>query len=125
PKDHVLHFLESYKPTRYLIQNLMTRYGVTWDLFSVEDHVAVEQAVRDRPPKLVVVETPTNPQLKVVDMEWLGNLAASVGALVVLDGTFGGFHNHRAVRADFIVHSLTKYASGHGDVMGGVILGSH
>ena len=71
---------------------------------------------------LVVFESPTNPVTKIADIEHLTRHARAAGALTVLDNTFAGFHNHGAYDIDVYLHSLTKYASGHGDVMGGAII---
>ena len=74
------------------------------------------------PTRLVVFESPTNPVTKIADIEHLTAHARRAGALTVLDNTFAGFHNHGAYDIDIFLHSLTKYASGHGDVMGGAII---
>jgi cystathionine beta-lyase/cystathionine gamma-synthase len=70
----------------------------------------------------VIFESPTNPVTKIADIEHLTSHARRAGALTVLDNTFAGFHNHGAYDIDIFLHSLTKYASGHGDVMGGAII---
>ncbi len=74
------------------------------------------------PTQLVVCESPTNPVTKIADIEHLTEHARRAGALTVLDNTFAGFHNHGQYPIDVFLHSLTKYASGHGDVMGGAII---
>jgi cystathionine beta-lyase/cystathionine gamma-synthase len=71
---------------------------------------------------LVVFESPTNPVTKIADIAYLTSHARRAGCLTVLDNTFAGFHNHGAFDLDIYLHSLTKYASGHGDVMGGAII---
>ena len=68
-------------------------------------------------------ESPTNPVLKVADIERITASARRHGALTLLDNTLAGFHNHGQYDVDMFAHSLTKYASGHGDVMGGAIIG--
>jgi cystathionine beta-lyase/cystathionine gamma-synthase len=78
--------------------------------------------LREVPTRLVVFESPTNPVTKIADIEHLTTHARRAGALAVLDNTFAGFHNHGAYDIDIFLHSLTKYASGHGDVMGGAII---
>jgi cystathionine beta-lyase/cystathionine gamma-synthase len=69
-----------------------------------------------------VFESPTNPVLKVADIERITRLARAHGTLTLLDNTLAGFHNHGQFDVDIYAHSLTKYASGHGDVMGGAII---
>ena len=75
--------------------------------------------------RLLFVETPANPILRIADIRALGQLAQDHGISLVIDSTFGGPVLQRPLDlgADYVVHSLTKYLSGHGDVLGGVVLG--
>lgn len=120
--DHVLAFVESYGPSRYLVQHLLARYGVAHTLLSIEDRGGIEAVLARTPTRLVLFESPTNPVTKIADIEHLTLHARRAGALTVLDNTFAGFHNHGGYDIDVYLHSLTKYASGHGDVMGGAII---
>jgi cystathionine beta-lyase/cystathionine gamma-synthase len=120
--DHVVLFAEMYQPTRYMIRRLLARYGVMHTMLSIEDTVGIEQTLASKPTKLVMFESPTNPVLKIADIEGITAAAKRHGALTVLDNTFAGFHNHGQFDIDVFVHSLTKYASGHGDVMGGAVI---
>jgi len=120
--DHVVLFAEMYQPTRYMIRRLLARYGVTHTMLSIEDTVGIEQTLASKPTRLVMFETPSNPVLKIADIEGITAAARQHGALTVLDNTFAGFHNHGQFDIDVFVHSLTKYASGHGDVMGGAVI---
>jgi cystathionine beta-lyase/cystathionine gamma-synthase len=120
--DHVICFIESYKPTLYLIRRLMGRFGVSHTLLSIEDLAGVERALVSQPTRLVFFESPTNPVTKIADIAALTRLARARGALTVLDNTFAGFHQHGEFDIDVFVHSLTKYASGTGDVMGGAVI---
>jgi cystathionine beta-lyase/cystathionine gamma-synthase len=120
--DHILAFVESYGPTRYIVQHLLAKFGVTHTLLSIEDLPGIERVLREVPTRLVVFESPTNPVTKIADIEHLTEHARRAGTLTVLDNTFAGFHNHGAYDIDIFLHSLTKYASGHGDVMGGAII---
>jgi cystathionine beta-lyase/cystathionine gamma-synthase len=122
--DHILAFVESYGPTRYIVQHLLAKFGVMHTLLSIEDRESIESILADRPTRLVVFESPTNPVTKIADIEHLTTHARRAGALTVLDNTFAGFHNHGSFPVDVFLHSLTKYASGHGDVMGGAIIAS-
>ena len=121
--DHILGFVESYGPTRYLMQHLLARYGVTHDLLSIEDRAGIERILNGTKTRLVLFESPTNPVTKIADIEHLTAHARRGGCLTVMDNTFAGFHNHGRFDIDLFLHSLTKYASGHGDVMGGAIIG--
>jgi cystathionine beta-lyase/cystathionine gamma-synthase len=120
--DHVLAFVESYGPTRYLLQHLLGKFGVRHTLLSIEDRAGIERVLATTPTRLVLFESPTNPVTKIADIEHLTTLARRHGALTVLDNTFAGFHNHGQYPIDIFLHSLTKYASGHGDVLGGAII---
>jgi cystathionine beta-lyase/cystathionine gamma-synthase len=122
-RDHILCFVETYNPTRYLIRRLLGRYGVTHTLISIEDLAGVERALAERPTRLVLFESPTNPVTKVADVAALTRLARAAGALTVMDNTFAGPHQHGEYEVDIFVHSLTKYASGAGDVLGGAVIG--
>ena len=120
--DHVLGFIESYGPTRYIVQRLLAKYGVGHTLLSIEDLIGIERVLRDTPTRLVVFESPTNPVTKIADIEHLTRHARRAKCLTVMDNTFAGFHNHGGYDVDIFLHSLTKFASGHGDVMGGAII---
>lgn len=122
--DHVLGFVETYGPTRGLFVRTLARFGVTHTLLSIEDRAGIERALAERPTRLVWFESPTNPVLKVADIEHLVATARRHGALTAIDNTFAGFESHGELGVDLYVHSLTKYASGHGDVMGGAVIGS-
>jgi cystathionine beta-lyase/cystathionine gamma-synthase len=120
--DHVLFFIETYGPTRNIIRRLLARFGVEHTMLSIEDLAGIENVLASRPTRLVFFESPTNPVTKVADIERIVDLAHRHGALAVLDNTFAGFHQHGEFGIDVFVHSLTKYASGTGDVMGGAVI---
>lgn len=122
--DHVLAFVEIYGPTRYVIQRILGRYGVTLTLLSVEDDAGIERVLRETPTRLVVFESPTNPMNRIADIAAICRAAHAAGALTVLDNTLAGPHQHGQFAVDLYVHSLTKFAAGHGDVMGGAVIGS-
>lgn len=122
--DHVLCFAETYTPTRMLITRTLARFGVAFTMLSIEDRAGVEAALAGRPTRLVWFESPNNPMLKIADIAFLTAAARRHGALTVLDNTFAGLEAHAAFPIDVYVHSLTKYASGHGDVMGGAVVGN-
>jgi cystathionine beta-lyase/cystathionine gamma-synthase len=121
--DHVVHFAELYGPTRALVCRLLGRYGVTSTLLSLDDTDSLERVLGETPTRLVALESPSNPVLKVADLERITALARAHGALTVLDNTLAGLHNHGGYDVDLYVHSLTKFAAGHGDVMGGAVIG--
>lgn len=120
--DHIACFVETYNPTRYLIRRLLGRFGVTHTMLSIEDLEGLERTLASRATKLVIFESPTNPVTKIADIPAITRLAQAHGALTVLDNTFAGLHQHGEYEIDVFVHSLTKYASGAGDVMGGAVI---
>lgn len=120
--DHMLCFVETYAPTLALIRGTLGRLGVEHTLLSVEDDAGIERTLAARKTRLVYFESPTNPMTRIADIARITRAAHAAGALTVMDNTFAGFHNHGQYGVDVFVHSLTKYASGHGDVMGGAII---
>ncbi len=121
--DRVVIFVESYRPNRLAIRRFLPKLGVTFTMLSVHDTAGIEQAFAQDDTKLVLFEAPTNPMLQVPDLALITGLAKRHDVITVLDNTFAGLHNHGRYDIDYFVHSLTKYANGHGDVMGGIVLG--
>jgi cystathionine beta-lyase/cystathionine gamma-synthase len=122
--DHIILFAEMYQPTRHIVRRLLARYGVQHTMLSLTDTDGIESTLAATATRLIVFETPSNPVLKIADIPHITAAARAHGALTVLDNTFAGFHNHGQFDIDVFVHSLTKYASGHGDVMGGAVIAS-
>ena len=120
----MLAFVETYGSTRGLISRTLSRFGIAHTLLSIEDRTGIERTLAERPTRLVWSEAPTNPVLKVPDIAHLVACARRNGALTAIDNTFAGLESHGDLGIHFFVHSLTKYAAGHGDVMGGAIMGS-
>ncbi|HLQ14186.1 MAG TPA: aminotransferase class I/II-fold pyridoxal phosphate-dependent enzyme [Steroidobacteraceae bacterium] len=122
--DHVLCFIESYGATRHFIRGSLARFGVRHTLLSIEDLAGIGQLLASTPTRLVIFECPTNPVSKIADLAAICALARQHGALTLLDNTFAGPHQHGGYDIDLYLHSLTKFAAGHGDVMGGAVIGS-
>jgi cystathionine beta-lyase/cystathionine gamma-synthase len=122
--DHIICFIETYNPSRYLIRRFLSRFGVRHTMLSIDDIAGVERTLAATPTRMVLFESPTNPVTKIADIAALTRLAKAAGALAVMDNTFAGFHQHGEYEIDVFLHSLTKYASGAGDVMGGAVIGS-
>jgi cystathionine gamma-synthase len=121
PGSHVVLPADLYGGTYRLVDKVMARWGLQFDLVDQTDLDAVERAVRDD-TRLIWVESPTNPFLNVIDVE--GVIARGRDALVAVDNTFATPANQRPLElgADFVVHSTTKYLGGHSDVVGGVVV---
>jgi cystathionine gamma-synthase len=117
--SHVVLPNDLYGGTYRLVDKVLKRWGLEYDMVDQTDLDALEQAVRDD-TRLIWVETPTNPLLNVVDIE--GVIARKKQALVTVDNTFATPAVQRPLElgADFVVHSTTKYLGGHSDVVGGV-----
>lgn len=101
------------------------KYGIEATLVDTADLEAVRQAMRPN-TKLVHIETPGNPTTRVSDIEAIAEIAHAGGALLSVDSTFASPYLQRPLEwgADLVIHSLTKYINGHGDAMGGAIIGS-
>jgi cystathionine gamma-synthase len=119
--SHVVLPADLYGGTYRLVDKVLTRWGLSYDLVDQTDLASLERAVRDD-TRLIWVESPTNPLLNVVDIP--GVLARRRRALVAVDNTFATPANQRPLElgADFVVHSTTKYLGGHSDVVGGAVI---
>jgi cystathionine gamma-synthase len=119
--DHVILPRDLYGGTYRLVDKVLARYGVVYDMVDQTDLGALERAVRAE-TKLIWVETPSNPLLNVVDIE--GVVERAGGALVAVDNTFATPVVQRPLElgADAVVHSATKYLGGHSDVVGGAVI---
>jgi len=117
--SHIVLPADLYGGTYRLVDKVLARWGVRYDLVDQTDLGALELAVREE-TRLIWVESPTNPLLNMVDIE--GVVARRRSALVAVDNTFATPANQRPLElgADFVVHSTTKYLGGHSDVIGGV-----
>jgi cystathionine gamma-synthase len=124
PGDRLLMSDDAYGGTWRLADRVWRRYGIQTDAVDLRDLDALAAALNDpKPPRMVWIETPTNPLLKVVDISAVTRLAASAGARTVVDNTFATPYLQRPLElgADLVLHSATKYLGGHSDVIGGLI----
>jgi cystathionine beta-lyase/cystathionine gamma-synthase len=118
----VVFFTEGYGPTRQIIRGMLARFGVTHRMLSIDDLDGLERELSSRKTRLVWFESPTNPINKIADIDSITRLSRAHGALTVIDNTAAGFHQHGEFDIDLFVHSLTKFATGAGDVMGGAVI---
>jgi len=124
PGDRLLMSDDVYGGTWRLADKVWRRYGIETDTVDLRDLDAVAAAFAGTPaPKIVWIETPSNPLLKVIDISAVARLAAVAGAITVVDSTFATPYLQRPLDfgADLVLHSATKYLGGHSDVIGGLI----
>jgi cystathionine beta-lyase/cystathionine gamma-synthase len=123
--DHLVASEVCYAGTAELLGLHASRYGMEVSLVDTSDAEAVRAAVR-RNTKLVYIETPANPILRLTDIAALADIAHRADAPLVVDSTFATpvLQRPLALGADFVLHSMTKYLGGHGDSLGGVVVGA-
>ena len=123
-RTHVAAAADVYGATFSLLQHLFTELGVTVHFVDILDLDSVRNAVAEHQPAVLFVETISNPLLKAANLPELGAIAHSGGALFIVDNTFCTPYLCNPLRfgADMVIHSATKYLSGHGDVMAGVVV---
>lgn len=123
PGDAVLLPDDVYGGTYRLFVRVLARYGITSAFVDMTDPARLEAALDPR-TRMVLIETPTNPYLKILDIRVLADLAHTRDALVVVDNTFASpyFQQPLQLGADIVVHSTTKYLGGHSDVVGGAVV---
>ncbi|WP_067135367.1 cystathionine gamma-synthase [Microtetraspora malaysiensis] len=123
PGDHVLIPDDAYGGTFRLFAKVLERWGVSYEPVSIGDVDAVRAAVRPE-TKVIWVETPTNPLLGIADIAGLASVAHDAGALLAVDNTFASPYLQQPIGlgADVVIHSTTKYAGGHSDVVGGALV---
>jgi cystathionine gamma-synthase len=126
PGDHVVYMEDVYGGTFRLFDKVLKRYGLTFSAVDAADVDAVERSITPA-TKLVWLESPTNPLLRVVDIDAVSEVAHSHGAMVCVDNTFATPYLQQPLHlgADVVVHSSTKYIGGHSDVVGGAIMTSN
>jgi cystathionine gamma-synthase len=123
--DHVVLFRDCYRRTRQLVTQTLLRFGVEHTVVDAGDLAAMEAAIRPN-TRLVVTESPTNPLNFCVDLEKLATIVKSKGRIrTLVDSTFATPINSLplSLGIDLVLHSATKYLSGHNDVLGGVVAG--
>jgi cystathionine gamma-synthase len=124
PGDRLLMSDDVYGGTWRLADKVWRRYGIQTDALDLRDLDAVAAAfAAERPPRMVWIETPSNPLLKIVDISAVARLAAVAGAITVVDNTFATPYLQQPLTlgADLTLHSATKYLGGHSDVIGGLV----
>jgi cystathionine gamma-lyase len=126
PGDHVIASNDLYGGSYRLFTQVFAPYGIDFSFVDMTDLSRVEATLRPS-TKMVWIETPTNPLLRIVDISALSELARQAGALSVVDNTFASPYLQRPLElgADVVMHSATKYLAGHSDVIHGAVASSH
>jgi methionine-gamma-lyase len=121
--DHLVASASIYAPTRLVHERHWSRFGVEHDFIDTADVDLVRAAMREN-TKLVVIESPANPNLRITDIRACAQIAHQHGALLAVDNTFMSPILQRPIEhgADIVMHSVTKFLNGHSDVVGGMLV---
>jgi cystathionine gamma-synthase len=124
--DHVIVLRDSYRRTKEFAETFLPRWGVETTLVSIGDYDTLAGAIRPT-TRVILGETPTNPYLRIMDLERLTAIARARNIITVVDSTFATPVNMHpiALGVDLVIHSATKYLGGHNDLLAGVVVGSH
>ena len=126
PGDHIVLGNDAYGGTYRLINRVLAGWGITNAAVDMSDIGALTAAIAAGNTKMVWLETPSNPMMKISDIAAVAQAAHDAGAWLVVDNTFASPYLQRPLElgADVVVHSATKYLNGHGDVIAGFVVGS-
>jgi len=121
--SHMIASEAIYGPSRVVMEKEFSRFGVTSDFVDTSDIEKVKNAVKPN-TKLIFIETPANPTIKLTDIKACADIAHSNGAILAVDNTFMSpiLQNPFDFGADIVMHSMTKYINGHTDVVGGILV---
>jgi cystathionine beta-lyase len=121
--DHVIAGDDIYGGTYRLLTTIFKKFGVDVTFVDLQDTVAIKSAINKR-TRLIWVETPTNPSLKIVDIRAVSRISKATNILLCVDNTFASPAAQQpiALGADIVVHSATKYIGGHSDVISGLVV---
>lgn len=124
--SHLVLTADGYRRTRQFCRTLLHRLGIDCTFVETGDYAALQAAIRPN-TRLIFSESPTNPHLRVMDLERLVEIGRQHGVKVAIDSTFATPYNQRPLDfgIDLVIHSATKYLGGHNDLMAGVVVGSH
>jgi len=124
PGDHIVMGNDVYGGTHRLVNRVFVPWGIDLEVVELTDLDAVRASIRPGVTKVLWIETPTNPLMKINDIAALAEIGHAAGVLVVVDNTFASPYLQQpiALGADAVVHSTTKYLGGHSDVVGGAVV---
>ena len=122
--DHVLSSRSVFGSTHQLLHNVLPRWGISYTYVDLDKTEQWEAAIQPN-TKMIFVETPSNPGIDIIDLEWLGNFAKKHNTLLVVDNCFATPYLQQPIKygTDLSIHSATKFIDGQGRALGGVILG--
>jgi cystathionine gamma-synthase len=123
--DHVVLTADCYRKTRVFVTEKLASFGISTSIAPFGGREAIESCLQKN-TQLIFSESPTNPYLRVVDVEMLGRLGQEKGILTVIDSTFATPYNLNPLDfgIDLVIHSATKYLAGHNDLLAGVVIGA-
>ena len=123
PGDHVIAPTSVYFGVQQMLEKILGPWGLAYTLVDTTDLGALASALRSQ-TRLVLIETPSNPLLKVSDIRAVGDLVHRAGAYLACDNTLASpvLQTPLTLGADFVIHATTKYLAGHGDVIGGAVI---
>lgn len=122
---HIVMTDDCYRRTRQFCQTFLKRLGIETSVVPMGDYAALEAAIIPKKTRFIISESPTNPYLRVADLEQIAAIGKRNRVLTMIDSTFATPVNQRPLEwgIDFVVHSATKYLSGHNDLLAGVVVG--
>ncbi len=122
--DHVLAARSLFGSTHQLLTRVFPKWGITSTYGDISDYLNWEKLIQPN-TKMLFIETPSNPGLEIIDLEWAGKFAKAHGLILVVDNCFATPYLQQPAKwgADIVTHSATKYIDGQGRVLGGLILG--
>lgn len=126
PGDRIVSIKDTYGGTNKIFTEFLPRQQIDVALVDTGDHEAIEAELQ-KGCKILYLETPTNPTVKITDIARMAKAGHDAGALVIIDNTFGTPINQNPLEdgVDLVLHSATKFLGGHADALGGVLVGSH
>ena len=126
PGDHILIPEDVYAGNRKLVNKVMVRWGLEADFIPMTDVDIIEDSIRSN-TRLIWIESPSNPMMRITDIEAVSELAHSKDILICVDNTWPSPMNQQPLKlgADLVLHSTTKYLGGHSDILGGAIVSKH
>ncbi len=124
--DHIIAGDDLYGGTYRLLEKVVSNWGITTTYVDIDEITNFNDAIQEN-TKLIWIETPTNPLLKIIDIKFIANIAKQNNLILVVDNTFVSPYFQRPLElgADVVVHSTTKYLAGHSDIIGGAVVTSN